>query len=251
MTRFARSALTFAAVATTGLALGAVPAAAQQPDGFLFRQPVGSVGLHFGYSVPGANSQVFDFVNEQLTVERSDFQTTTFGAELAVTASQRLDVVLGISVSESETPSEFRDWVDADDLPIEQVTKLIQVPVTLSAKAYLQDRGRKIGQLAWVPSTWAPYVGAGVGVVWYEFSQNGDFVDFETLEIFRDLLITDGSTFTAHGLAGVDVSLSPRVVLTGEGRYSWGKGAMSEDFVSFDDLDLSGFRGTVGFKLRF
>ena len=251
MSRITRSSLMLLAAVAAGTSLTARPAAAQQPDGFLFRQPVGSVGFHFGYMVPGAGSEVFDFVNEQLTVDRSDFQTAVLGGELAVRVTSRLDVALGISVSESQTSSEFRDWVDADDLPIEQVTSLRQVPITISAKAYLQEPGRKVGRLAWVPSSFAPYVGGGVGLVWYEFTQTGDFVDFDTLEVFNDFLKSDGNTFTAHGLVGADFSLTPRVVLTGEGRYSWGKGDMSQDFVDFDALDLSGFRATAGFKLRF
>jgi opacity protein-like surface antigen len=234
-----------------GLGLAAAPAAAQAPDGFLFKQPISSVGLNFGYTVPGANSQIFDFVSEQLTVDRSDFQTVTIGGEFAFRVARRVDIALGLSVSESQNSSEFRDWVDGDDLPIEQVTTLRQIPLTLSAKVYLMERGRSVGSLAWVPSSWAPYVGGGAGLVWFDFQQNGDFVDFETLEVFSDFLQTDGRAGTAHGLAGVDFTLSPRVVLTGEGRYSWGKGDMGQDFVNFDALDLSGFRATAGFKLRF
>ncbi len=251
MNRVTGSCLTLGVAVGALLCVSARPVAAQQPDGFLFRQPVGSVGFHIGYSVPGAGSEVFDFVNEQLTVDRADFQGMVFGGEIAIRATDRVDLAFGLSISETKTASEFRDWVDGDDLPIEQTTSLRLVPVTMSAKVYLQDRGRKVGRLAWVPSAWAPYVGGGVGMVWYDFTQAGDFVDFETLEVFEDFLDTDGRAFAAHGLVGADFSLSPRVVLTGEGRYSWGKGDMGGDFVDFDALDLSGFRATAGIKLRF
>lgn len=234
-----------------GLGLMVAPAAAQAPDGFLFKEPISSVGLNFGYTIPGANSQIFDFVSNELTVDRSDFQTVTIGGEFAFRVTQRVDVALGLSVSESQNSSEFRDWVDGDDLPIEQVTTLRQIPLTLSAKVYLKERGRRVSSLAWVPSSWAPYVGGGAGLVWYDFEQNGDFVDFETLDVFSDFLQTEGKASTVHALAGVDFTLSPRVVLTGEGRYSWGEGDMGQDFVGFDALDLSGFRATAGFKLRF
>lgn len=241
------SALAFA----FGLGLAAAPVAAQAPDGFLFKQPVASVGLSFGYTIPGANSQIFDFVSEELTVDRSDFQTVTIGGEFAFRATRRVDIALGLSVSESQTSSESRKFVGEDDLPIEQVTTLRQIPLTLSAKVYLKERGRRVSSLAWVPSSWAPYVGGGAGFVWYNFEQIGDFVDEETLDIFNDFLQTEGKAGTVHALAGVDFTLSPRVVLTGEGRYSWGEGEMGQDFVGFDALDLSGFRATAGFKLRF
>ncbi len=251
MNRNGYSFLVLATALGASASLAPPAAAAQEPDGFLFEQPIGSVGFYFGYAVPGAGSEIFDFVNDQLTMDRSDFQTTLFGGEIAVRVTKRVDIALGISYSESQTASEFRDWVDGDDLPIQQVTSLRQAPITLSAKAYLRERGRNVGRLAWIPSSWAPFVGGGVGLTWFEFSQNGDFVDFETLDVFPDFLISDGTAFTAHGLVGADFSLSPRVVLTGEGRYSWGRADMSQDFVDFDAMDLSGFRVTAGFKLRF
>jgi len=41
------------------------------------------------------------------------------------------------------------------------------------------------------------------------------------------------------------------VVITGEGRYAWGKMDMDSDFVDFDGIDLGGFQATVGLKFRF
>jgi hypothetical protein len=52
-------------------------------------------------------------------------------------------------------------------------------------------------------------------------------------------------------MAGVDVSLTPRFVLTGEGRYTYAKAKMDEDFIDFDKIDLSGFAITAGLAIRF
>jgi hypothetical protein len=125
------------------------------------------------------------------------------------------------------------------------------MPVTGTVKAFLFERGRKISQLAWVPGQWSPFVGAGGGRVYYNFRQSGDFVDYETLEIFSDTFRSKGNAGIFHVLAGAEWSLSPRFYLTGEGRYSWAEAKMDRDFVGFEPIDLSGFQGTVGLALRF
>ena len=102
--------------------------------GFLFKQPVVTLGFRTGYAMPSAGSDIFAHTQEQLTIEKSDFVSEYFGGEVAVRLSDRLDLALGVGFSRSSTPSEFRDWVDLDDLPIEQVTMFSTTPVTLSGK---------------------------------------------------------------------------------------------------------------------
>lgn len=226
-------------------------AAAQGGLGFLFKRPVVSIGVRAGYSVAQAGSDVFDFTREQLTVVKRDFNAPTWGLDFAVRVTERFDVALSFGQASSNTRSEFRDWVDLDDRPIAQSTRFVRRPLTLSVKAYFWDRGRRISRFAWVPETWSPYVGAGGGRVWYEFQQDGDFVDFETLDIFVDTFRSKGSTPTVHAFAGVDYSLAPRFVVTVEGRYSWAKAEMGRDFEGFDKIDLAGFQATVGLAARF
>jgi len=228
--------------------IGAAPSAAQD---FLFRDPRATLGLRFGYALPTASSEIFDFTREQLTVNRSDFNAAVWGGELAIRVAPRIDVALSFSSTSSSTPSEFRDWVDDRDLPIEQETRLVRRPLTLAVKAFLRDRGRSVGRFAWIPERWAPYVGAGVGYTWYTFEQTGDFIDFETLDIFKDHFEATGRTPTVHLLAGAEWSLGPSLLLTGEGRYAWARADMGGDFVDFDRMDLSGFEATAGIAIRF
>ncbi|MFV1985971.1 MAG: hypothetical protein ACC682_01710 [Gemmatimonadota bacterium] len=224
--------------------------AAQAPD-FLFKRPTVTLGVKVGYAVPRANSEIFDFTREQLTVDKSDFNAWSLAGELGVRATDRIDVALGVGGEWSSTRSEFREFVGTDDLPIEQDTRLTRVPVTLGVKAYLLGRGRRISELAWIPSKWAPYVGGGGGFAWYRFQQVGEFVDFDTLDIFFDDFESMGVAPLAYLTAGMDFSLGPRWFLNGETRYSWASAGMDRDFVDFDDIDLAGFRGTVGMSVRF
>ncbi len=244
-------ALTFAF-----LVVSASTARSQSPD-FLFQRPNLTIGLYGGWAVPGESSDIFDFVREELTIEQGDFNGPTFGADVGVRLSERLDVALGVEWAGVERRSEYRDWVE-DGRPIEQTTEFHSTRLNASGRLYLLERGRTIGTHAWIPTRWSPYVGGGAGVVWYSFEQRGDFVDFETIDdpdgavIFTDRFRTSRTAAAPHAMAGLDISLTPRVVLRGEYRYNWGSAAVdSRDFEGFDPIDLSGHRATIGIGVRF
>jgi len=253
--RAAGVALAVALAAGSAVAVPAGTAGAQDGGkGYLFREPIVQFSLRGGYAVATAGSDVFSFSTQHLTLDKRDFSSGTLGAEMAFRLSRRLDLALEGAYMGRAAPSEMRDWVDNDDLPIEQKTDFRRVPVTASLKLYLADRGRSLGEYAWVPSRFAPYVGVGGGAMWYRFRQAGDFVDFETLDVFRDRLETSGWAPTAHAMAGGDLTLTPHVGLTGEVRYGYGRGNMgrvSEGFEGFDRIDLSGATVTAGLFFRF
>jgi hypothetical protein len=219
-------------------------------QGFLFKQPTVQVGVHGGYVLARASGPVLDFARNELTLDKRDFDASIWGLEVAVRGSERLDIAFDGRFSRSEAGSEMREWVDLDNLPIQQTTAFVRVPLTLSAKFYLHDRGRAIGQFVWVPAKWAPFVGAGGGFLWYQFEQTGDFVDIETLDVVNFTLESSGWTPTGHVFAGVDISMSPRFLWTVEGRYAFG-GATTGSAFAFDRLDLNGFQATIGLAVRF
>jgi hypothetical protein len=239
------------AVALIPLAVLAAPATGQRPD-FRFDQPNGTIALFGGWSMPSEGSDLFDFAREELTVERGDFAGPLLGIEAAYRLMDWLDVVAGVEGMRAESRSEFRDWVDMDDLPIEQTNAFSWTRATASAKVYPLARGRTVGSHAWIPGRWAPFVGGGGGIAWYSFQQDGDFVDFDTLEVFRDLFRTTGTGASGHILAGLEISLSRQLVLRGEHRYYWGSAPVaSSDFSGFDPIDLAGHRTTIGIATRF
>ena len=227
-------------------------AAAQGGPGFLFRQPIVSVGFRTGYSLPRAGSDIFSHTQEQLTIENSDFAGNYFGGEVSARVSDHIDLAFGVGYTESITRSEFRDWVDTADQAIEQTTKFAMTPVTLSAKYFLMDRGRSIGRFAWVPARLNAYVGGGVGVTFYNFDQVGDWVDFETSDIFNTQFKSNGNGKQLHALAGIDLTITKNVFLTGESRYLWADAALDDTFFEgFNDVDLAGLQFSVGISARF
>ena len=220
-------------------------------DGFLFRPPAGAVAIRGGFDLARADSEVFKFVTDELTVDRRDFSSAAFGFDVAFKVSPRVEGMFSLGVARSTMPSEFRDWLDNNNRPIQQTTEFQRVPLTASLKTYLRDTGRSVGHFAWIPKRYAPYVGGGGGIMWYRLRQEGDFIDFDTLKVFRDLFDSDGWTPTVQAFGGVDVSLSPRFAVTTEGRYQWARAALGRDFSGFDRIDLSGFAVTSGITIRY
>jgi Outer membrane protein beta-barrel domain len=227
-------------------------AEAQEPNAdFLFGKPRGSLLARGGWQMAAASSDIYDFFNEQLTIEKSDFDSFVFGLDGAFAVASRIDLVAGFEISRATISSEYRDFVDENDLPIFQDTRLTIVPVTASAKFYVTPRGRQVSRHAFVPAKLRAYAGAGGGFVWYELEQAGDFVDFVDLSIFTSAFHSSGFGFAAQAFGGIEVKLMPRWFLTGEARYLWSDADLEGDFLGFEPIDLSGARISAGIGFLF
>ena len=238
-------------VAMIAVVLLAAPLHGQSGDGYLFGRPQGSFTLRGGYSHASARSDLFDEVTQTLTLKRGDFSGLAVGTAFGVSVSDAVDVGIDAGYMSTRTPSTYRSFVDNANREIRQTTQLQRVPATLGAKRYLAPRGRSIGRFAWVPTTVAPWVGAGAGFMWYRFRQEGDFVVFSTSNVRHDVLASDGFTPMAQAMAGVDVSVGARYALTGDVRYLAAKRAgLSTDFQGYQPLDLSGVALSLGFTVR-
>lgn len=239
------------ALAALALLFAAAPSAHAQRADFLFRRPQLTVAVLGGWAMPGEKSDLFGFTREYLTVSRGDFASPLIFVEGAVRVTERIDVALGFEYTSRSVDSEDQDYVYQDDSPILQTTEFERRRLMASVKGHLLPRGRQISDFAWVPNRWSPYVGLGGGLGWYEFLQQGDFVDYQTLDIFEDRFRAKGRGLTGHAMAGVDVSLSSRFLVRGEYRYIWGNGKLDDpQFDGFDDVDLSGSRVALGLAVR-
>jgi hypothetical protein len=243
-----RWALLLPAIAITAIA---TPSHAQRAgDGFLFQAPHGTLTLRGGFARPMASSDIFTFTTDQLTVDRSDFSSPMFGTSLGFRLSARNELVFDMSYATVSRGSEFRDWVDQNDQPIEQTTSLRRIPLTVGLRHYLSAPGRAIGQFAWIPTRRALYVAGGGGMMEYKFQQVGDFVNFDNLNVFHDEFVSQGWTPVVHAAAGLDVGLGNFTMLNLEARYTWAHAAMGADFKDFDRMDLSGPSLTAGLSFR-
>ena len=239
------------ALSLTLLLVAARAPAQDAGNGFLFRAPSGEISIRGGFDRAIASSDLFAFSVKELTLNRRDFSSAAFATDVDYVLTPRLSARFSVGVSSSTTPSEFRDFVDNNRQPIEQSTVFMRVPLTASVKAYLANQGRSVGHFAWVPTHYAPYVGAGGGAMWYRFDQQGDFIDFSTFKVFSDHFLSEGWTPTVQAFVGTDVSLNPRFAVTVEGRYQWARKQLGTDFSQFEPIDLSGFAMTAGISIRY
>lgn len=247
MERPTRSALVVVAL----LAGAASSSSAQSAgDGYLFHSPNVTLTVRGGYSLANARSDVFDDVTRDLTLDRGDFGGFTVGGDLATHMTDRLDVVFSAGFSRSKHKSEFRDFVDNNDQPIEQTTTFERVPITANLRLNLAAPGRTIGRLAWVPSRVVPYVGAGIGAMRYRFRQEGDFVNFATNGVFPAVLLAEEWTLVGQGMAGLDYNLSPQLGISFDARYLHARGDLGPAFKGYERIDLSGVTATVGLSVR-
>src|SRR3990172_12674766 len=122
-----------------------------------------------------ASSDIYYFFGEELTIDKGDFDSFLFGVDAGFAVASRIDLIAGFEISRASVSSEYRDFVDENDLPIVQDTRLTIVPVTLSVKLYLTPRGREVSRYAFVPAKVRPSLGGGGGVVLYQLYQVGNF----------------------------------------------------------------------------
>ena len=244
-----------AAIALAIVTAVAPSASAQSAgNGYLFHPPNAVVTVSAGFARATAGGDVFQDVTKNLTVSRGDFDSFALGADVAVPLARQVELMLSAGVSQSKKTSEYRDFVetvDGADVPIQQTNTFQRVPLTLNLKVDLLPRGRSVGSLAWIPNRVVPYVGGGVGAMHYRFVQDGDFVDFQNANsIFGSKFVSEGWSLVGQGLAGLEVNLTPRFGVVLDGRYLFAKGDPGSDLSGFDNIDLSGFTGTLGLSVR-
>ncbi len=157
--------------------------------------------------------------------------------------TDRLEVGFGGSYYSRKVPSRYRDLehgLRPQQPDIEQNLGLRILPVTAIVRFLPFGR----------PSDFQPYVGAGIGILAFRYSEIGEFVDPDTLEIFPAHLTKTGTTAGPILLGGIRMPLGGDIyAFTLEGRYQWGSGdtgGAANEFLG-DKIDLGGGHLNFGF----
>lgn len=250
-----RHAVALTAILSAGLVSPATALAqnAARRSDYLLGRPKATLTLRMGAARPNASNGVFAFADSLLTLGPDKYTGANFGIDIGVPLTQKFELQFSASSVSRTAQSEYRDFVDNRDLPIEQSTRLRRTPISMGLRYNLVPAGRTISRLAWVPTRFVPYVAAGGGAMQYRFNQNGDFVDFrsQNLEVFTARLDSRGWAALAYAASGITWSILPAVALNTELRYDHSNAPMRGDFTGFDKTSLSGVAFNTGLQFRF
>jgi hypothetical protein len=203
------------------------PAAAQQQ----------TVNFYIGGFVPrdfdarGTNDVLFANTAQgkySLLFDMKDFHGVTFGGEWLVGLGDLFDAGLGIGFYQRTAPAIYENLTKDNGSEIEQDLKLRIVPFTATV------RFLPLGHHAPI----RPYIGGGVGVMSWRYSETGEFVDSNDDSTFRDSFTAKGTKSGPIVLGGVSFPLDA-AVFGFEVRWQGGKGDLPRP-----DPVLGGFNGS-------
>jgi len=176
---------------------------------------------------------VFDF---------QDFNGVSIGAEWLVPLGDYLEAGAGIGLTNRSVDTIYDQFVRPDGSEIEQELKLRIIPITGTLRVLPLGRSNPL----------QPYVGGGIGVLNWRYSETGDFIDFRTSgrPVFRDSYSASGNAIGPVAVFGLRYAGSSYTV-GAEARYQKGEGDLDETDFLGPKIDLGGFHYLATFGVRF
>ncbi len=244
---FAMAAIGAIALLTTGHAVADPPGRA------------GSVGFRFGGFFPSGDSDFWATKEAAFTLDRSDLNGAIGGVGYTASINNYFEFDVNADAYAASSRSADRFFEDQDGFPILHDTRLSIVPLTvgfrvLPAGRYAR-RGKDGGRYVRRP---ALYIGAGVGMSYWQYEEEGDFVvpdppPLTTFSIVYDRFKDTGLAFEKHVMIGIELPVAPEWNITLEARHAWVEATPSDAFPSLSSgkLDLGGTSGFVGAARRF
>jgi hypothetical protein len=183
-------------------------------------------------------------LSDALAFDINDFRTGQFFGEWNLAFGDHVEVGAGLGFYRKSVPTVYLDLVDESGFEIEQQLRLRVVPVTGLVRFLPFGRAGDV----------QPYVGAGVSLLNYQYTESGDFVDGDTLDVFEDRFHASGATVGGLPLGGVRFPLGGDIYAFNiEGRYQYGTGetgGVDEGFLA-DKIDLGAGQLNFTFMVRF
>ena len=205
-----------------------------------------TLNFTFGAFVPrGADGRVegdvLTFNQTFLTFDIGDFTGVTFCGEYLLPIGRWVELGAGVSFTQRTAPSVYTDFIANDGSEIQQDLKLRRVPIEFTGRLMPLGPASKV----------QPYVGGGLAIIAWRYTETGEFVDFDQGgTIFRDEFTDSGSAVGPVFLGGVRYATDAFSVGF-EIRYQKADGDL--DPVNFvpPKIDLGGWNYQATFGLRF
>jgi opacity protein-like surface antigen len=204
------------------------------------------VGGNLGYFLlKGEDSRVDDDVLlanlNDLAFQIDDFNNWTFGGEWLFGVNRFIETGVGVGYYQRTVTSVYRDFVNDNGSEIAQDLKLKIVPFSATVRFLPAGRGAPV----------EPYIGAGIGIFNWRYSESGEFVDFSDGSIFREQYKADGTAFGPVVVAGLRLPMGD--ALTAGFEYKWqsadGDTKPAESELLGSRIDLGG--NTFSFTMHF
>jgi len=169
-----------------------------------------------------------------------DFSGAAVGAEWLTGLGDNFEAGVGAGFYARTVPAVYLDFVNANGTEIEQDIKLRVVPFTATVR--FLPLGHHNGL--------EPYIGAGVGVLAWRYSETGQFLATDR-SIFRDSFVTNGTAAGPVILGGLRVPVGSWG-LGFEVRHQSAEGKIpaDQDFAG-TRIDLGGFTYNLTVHVRF
>ena len=197
-----------------------------------------------GFAVTGEDARVDGDVlfenRDILAFDINDFNTGSVGLDWLLPVGDFLEVGAGVGFTSRTVPSVYDEFVNRDGSEIAQDLKLRIVPMSVTARLLPFGRSRAV----------QPYIGGGLGILNYRYSEVGEFVDFTDRSVFSDRFVASGTALGPVVLAGIRFPLGDTFSLGGEVRYQKAEADLSEDFLG-SKLDLGGFHYLMTVHVKF
>jgi hypothetical protein len=206
--------------------------------------------VRLGGFLPSGGGDLWTENQDVFTQESSDFGDFTWGLSFATALSNNVEVGMNVDWYRSNVTSGYRDYVDQDGFAILHDTNVSKMPLTVDLRLLPAGRYRRLsdGGRALRPVF---YLGGGGGLNLWSYEEVGDFIDFDTSEIFLARFKDSGAAWEAHAMAGLELPVNPGFTVLFEGRYSWSKAELGGDLAGLGRIDLGGPSAYVGGSFRF
>jgi len=210
-----------------------------------------AVGFNFGWFFPRGDDARDDddtiVANlDDLAFEVNDFRNFTFGGEYLYAINDFLEVGAGVGYYQKTVHSVYANFVNTNGSEIQQDLKLRMVPFTGTIRFLPVGRTGPV----------QPYVGGGVAIINWRYSEIGDFVDFTDNSVYSnrsDPFIADGTAVGPLLLAGVRFPIGDAMTVGGEVRWqrtTGDTGGLDAGFLG-EKIDLGGTAAAFTIHFRF
>ena len=206
-----------------------------------------SLSLNLGhFALRGEDTRIVDDVLVEnlglFAFDLDQFNNTSVGVEWLVGGGDYVEVGLGVGYYQQTVFSVYNDFVNDDGTEIPQDFKLRVTPVTATVRFFPFGKRSPV----------QPYAGAGVGFFNWRYSEVGEFIDFNTFDVFRDQFVAEGNDVGPVYLGGVRVRAGSRYAVGLEVRYQDVQGVVGIDQGFLEErIDLGGLTAAFTFNVGF